>query len=86
MFRYAIATGRATRDISLDLRGALAPVVSKNHAAIVELQLAHAERNEVRSACNRAQRLAERRKMMQQWANHLDTLRASIPEATERKG
>jgi len=36
VFRYAIATGRATRDISLDLRGALAPVVSKNHAAIVE--------------------------------------------------
>lgn len=36
VFRYAIATVRATRDISLDLRGALAPVVSKNHAAIAE--------------------------------------------------
>jgi integrase len=36
VFRYAIATGRATRDVSADLRGALAPVVTKNHAAIVE--------------------------------------------------
>lgn len=27
IFRYAIATGRATRDITSDLRGALAPVV-----------------------------------------------------------
>jgi integrase len=36
VFRYAVATSRATRDISLDLRSALAPVVSKNHAEIVE--------------------------------------------------
>ncbi len=180
IFRYAIATGRATRDLTLDLRAALAPVVTKNHAAvtdpaeigklllaidsyrghpateialkfvrrlaqqavellreldpitnrqryvfsclrggerpmseaaltsalrrmgytgdkmtwhgfrtiastslnelgfnpdIIELQLAHAERNSVRAAYNRAQRLAERRKMMQEWANHLDRLR-----------
>lgn len=34
VFRYAIATGRAERDISSDLRGALVPVVSKNHAAL----------------------------------------------------
>ena len=42
---------------------------------IIELQLAHAERNSVRAAYNCAQRLAERRKMMQEWANHLDHLR-----------
>lgn len=36
VFRYAIATGRAERDISVDLRGALAPVVVKNHAAITD--------------------------------------------------
>lgn len=36
VFRYAIATGRAERDISVDLRGALAPVVTKNHAAIID--------------------------------------------------
>jgi integrase len=43
---------------------------------IIELQLAHQERNEVRAAYNRAQRLDERRKMMQAWADYLDGLRA----------
>ena len=38
VFRYAIATGRATRDITSDLRGALAPVVVENRAAITEQQ------------------------------------------------
>lgn len=42
---------------------------------IIELQLAHAERNKVRAAYNRAQRLPERRKMMQAWADYLDGLR-----------
>jgi integrase len=42
---------------------------------IIELQLAHAERNDVRAAYNRASRLSERRKMMQEWADYLDTLR-----------
>jgi integrase len=36
IFRYAIATGRAERDLSVDLRGALSPVKSKNFAAITE--------------------------------------------------
>lgn len=42
---------------------------------LIELQLAHAERNAVRDAYNRAQRLLERRKMMQAWADYLDDLR-----------
>ena len=42
---------------------------------IIELQLAHAERNKVRAAYNRAERLADRKKMMQTWANYLDALR-----------
>jgi hypothetical protein len=37
---------------------------------VIELQLAHAERNKVRAAYNRAQRLAERRKMMQTWSDY----------------
>lgn len=45
------------------------------HPDLVELQLAHAERNEVHGASNRAQRLPERRSMMQAWANYLDQLR-----------
>jgi integrase len=43
---------------------------------VIELQLAHAERNKVRAAYNRAQRLEERRKMMQAWADYLDALKA----------
>ena len=36
VFRYAIATGRAKRDPSVDLRGALAPPVRKSHAALTD--------------------------------------------------
>ena len=43
---------------------------------VIERQLAHAERNKVRAAYNRAQYMAERRKMMQAWADYLDGLRA----------
>jgi integrase len=46
------------------------------HPDLIELQLAHAERNKVRAAYNRAQRLDERRRMMQVWADYLDGLRA----------
>lgn len=46
------------------------------HPDLIELQLAHAERNKVRAAYNRAERLAERRKMMQSWADYLDGLKA----------
>jgi integrase len=50
------------------------------HPDLIELQLAHAERNDVRGAYNRAQRLAERRKMMQAWADYLDRLRAGASQ------
>lgn len=43
---------------------------------VIERQLAHAERNKVRAAYNRAQYLDERKRMMQAWANYLDGLRA----------
>lgn len=45
------------------------------HPDLIELQLAHAERNKIRAAYNRASRLAERRKMMQAWADYLGGLR-----------
>lgn len=38
VFRYAVATGRADRDPSRDLMGALAPVVSRHHASITDPQ------------------------------------------------
>jgi hypothetical protein len=44
------------------------------HPDVIELQLAHAERNKVRAAYNRAQRMIERRQMMQAWADYLDNL------------
>ena len=37
---------------------------------VIKLQLAHTERNKVRAAYNKAQRLPERRKMMQEWADY----------------
>ena len=41
----------------------------------IERQLAHAPRDAVRAAYNRAQYLDERRRMMQSWADYLDSLR-----------
>lgn len=46
------------------------------HPDLIELQLAHAERDQVRGTYNLAQRLDDRRTMMQAWADHLDILRA----------
>lgn len=43
----------------------------------VERQLAHVEGNSVRKAYNKAEYLPERRKMMQEWADYLDGLKAS---------
>ncbi|WP_266183351.1 tyrosine-type recombinase/integrase [Dyella humicola] len=43
---------------------------------VIERQLAHAERNKVRAAYNRAQYMNERKRMMQAWADYLDGLRA----------
>ena len=45
-----------------------------NHA-VIERQLAHGERNKVSAAYNFAEHLPERRKLMQQWADHLDKLK-----------
>ncbi|MDM4770850.1 tyrosine-type recombinase/integrase [Solimonas sp. SE-A11] len=42
---------------------------------VIERQLAHAERNKVKAAYNHAEYLPERRRMMQAWADYLDTLR-----------
>lgn len=39
---------------------------------VIERQLAHAERNNIRAAYNHAQYLKERREMMQWWADYLD--------------
>lgn len=43
--------------------------------AVIERQLAHAERNKVAAAYNFAEYLPDRRKMMQAWADYLDKLK-----------
>lgn len=43
---------------------------------VIERQLAHCERNDVRGAYNRAEYLAERTRMMQQYADMLDAMAA----------
>lgn len=52
-----------------------------NHQAI-ERQLAHSEKNKVSAAYNYAEHLTERRKMMQTWADYLDTLKAGVPNTS----
>ena len=42
----------------------------------IEIQLAHVPENEVKSAYNHAKYLTQRKKMMQEWADHLDELLA----------
>jgi integrase len=44
---------------------------------LIELQLAHRERNKVRAAYNRAERMQERQKLMQNWSNYLEKLRGA---------
>jgi integrase len=63
------------------------------HPDLIELRLAHAERNKVRAAYNRAERLAERRTMMQAWSDYLDGLKAGAntistdnKDVTRRRG
>ncbi|SEO88770.1 tyrosine-type recombinase/integrase [Nitrosovibrio sp. Nv6] len=43
---------------------------------VIERQLAHCERNEVRGAYNRAEYLPERKRMMQYWAEYLESVEA----------
>jgi hypothetical protein len=43
---------------------------------VIERQLAHCERNQVRGAYNRAEYLPERKRMMQHWADYLDRIAA----------
>ena len=48
---------------------------------VIERQLDHCERDEIRGAYNRAQYLQQRRAMMQWWADHLDELIRKDKEA-----
>lgn len=52
---------------------------------VVDRQLAHAPRDKVASAYDRAQFLAERRKMMQDWADYIDSLSPPGAVAANRR-
>ena len=58
-------------------RGTASTLLHENgwQSHLIELQLAHTERNSVKAAYNHAEHLDDRRKMMQWWADHLDELR-----------
>ena len=53
---------------------------------VIERQLAHCERNEVRGAYNRAEYLPARKRMMQYWGDYLDKLNACADVIPIRKG
>lgn len=42
----------------------------------IEIQLAHSERNKVSASYNHAKYLPQRKAMLQDWANHLDAIKA----------
>ena len=48
----------------------------------IERQLAHVEGNKIRAAYHRSEHLEERKKMMQGWADYLNTLRIQAEKAT----
>lgn len=43
---------------------------------VIEMQLAHIDKNQIRAVYNRAEYLDQRRKMMQAWADYLDALKS----------
>ena len=49
---------------------------------VVDRQLAHAPKDKVASAYDRAQFLLERRKMMQDWADYIDAIAKDFPKRT----
>nr|WP_315260844.1 integrase arm-type DNA-binding domain-containing protein [uncultured Duganella sp.] len=52
---------------------------------VIERQLAHSERNEVRRAYNHAEFMEERRVMMQEWANYIDGRREDATKTEDEK-
>jgi len=73
---YAIyRMGYHTRTTGHGFRHTASTILNEHgfKADVIERQLAHAERKKVRGTYNHAEYLPDRRKMMQWWANYLDT-------------
>ena len=54
------------------------------HPDAIERQLAHVEGNKVRAAYDRSEHLDDRRRMMQWWADHLDSLKVSANDRQDK--
>jgi integrase len=56
-------------------RATASTILNENgyRADVIERQLAHCERNQVRAVYNHAEYLSERKEMMQWWADYLET-------------
>ena len=70
--------GYHSRATGHGFRSTASTILNENgfRADVIERQLAHSERNNVRAAYNHAQYLPERRQMMQWWADYLDEVAA----------
>lgn len=68
--------GYHSRATGHGFRSTASTILNENgfRADVIERQLAHGERNDVRAAYNHAEYLPERRTMMQWWADYLDEL------------
>jgi integrase len=68
--------GYHSRATGHGFRSTASTILNENgfRADVIERQLAHGERNDVRAAYNHAEYLPERRNMMQWWADYLDEL------------
>jgi len=55
-------------------------------ADLIELQLAHADRNAIRAVYCKAEKIADRRRMLAAWADYLDNLRDGAQVIPFRRG
>jgi integrase len=69
--------GYHSRATAHGFRATASTILNENghRSDIIEAQLAHAERNNVRAAYNHAQYLTERREMMQWWADYIERVK-----------
>lgn len=73
--------GYRSRATAHGFRSTASTILNENgfRADVIERQLAHGERDNVRSAYNHAQYLKERHEMMKWWAKHIDKLKDKSP-------
>lgn len=68
------------------IRGTASTILNEKrfHKDVIELQLAHSERDSVRRAYNHSDLISERRELMQAWADYLESCRLQNPSMNEK--